>query len=111
MIKTNITTLFAGVAMAAGLSFGPAMAFDEQTLGWQSVSDTELSQYRGGAEVEVDIDVDDVTVNAAGSVGNNTVSGGSFANAAGIITNIQNNGHGAVISNAINVDVTINPAP
>ena len=94
--------------MVAGLFFGPALAFDETTLGWQAMSESALSDVRGGSEVDVDIDMDDIHVDSDGS-GTNTVSGGSFAGAVGVITNIQNNGHAAAISNAMKIEVTINP--
>ena len=97
--------------MAAGLFFGPALAFEKNELGWQAISDSTLSGIRGGAEVDVDIDMDDIVVNADGSTATNDVSGGSFAGAMGVITNIQNNGHAAAISNAMKIEVTINPAP
>lgn len=107
--------LFAGIAVAAGLTvFGPAASASDGLQGWQPIAPAELATLRAGTDAEDVVivnDVDGVSVSADGMVASNTVSAGSFAHSMGIVTNIQNNGHGAVINNAINVDLSFVPAP
>ncbi|WP_454830798.1 hypothetical protein [Pseudoxanthomonas wuyuanensis] len=77
---------------------------------------TRLHQLRGGdSQVNNDILVDgSVNDNTADRIvsGSNTINGGSFANASGINTVIQNTGTNVLIQNAMIVNVQFaDPGP
>lgn len=102
------------------LAFAPAAepvaAPVQDTAMGQSVELEALADMRGGADVvENDVIVDGrVDDNTATNVltGNNSIAGGSFANASGISTVIQNTGANVLIQNGMIVNVQFaDPTP
>jgi hypothetical protein len=89
--------MFAATAWAADASDKGA----NELAGLASVSDQDLAQARGTGE--------DGKGNAQVVLGNvDSISGGSFAGAAGVITVIQNTGNNVLLQNATVVNITIN---
>lgn len=101
----------AGAFLATAFLSGGAIAGDD-LFASPAVSADELAARAMGPDplaVVYDVDVEDNDVDASGSFNRNNVSGNAFRNAAGIITNIQNNGHANAISVPIGVSVSITP--
>ena len=82
------------------------------------VSSETLGEMNGKAQLQVDkIQVNDrqvngvVTDNVATNnlTGHNTISEGSYTNAAGFMTTIQNTGNNVLIQNATIVNLTVQP--
>lgn len=81
-----------------------------------AIGTADLGALRGGDDVQSQTILVDGTVtdNSAENVvsGHNVISDGSFGNAAGIATVIQNSGSNVLIQNAMNVNIDfVDPAP
>lgn len=117
MISAAITTAVSGgIARAGQPQLQPDLAQEpaQAALG-SPIGPGALDALRGGAStVDNDILVDgNVQDNTADHVltGHNTVDAGSFANASGISTVIQNTGANVLIQNAMIVNVQFAPPP
>lgn len=116
--RTGFLLAIAFGLAAAVSSVGPAEAFEDGMPGWQALSTAELEAARAKG---VDDDYEDVstvsqtasgnTIVAIGGMSRNVIDDTAFSGAAGIITVMQNNGHGATISNVMTLDLTIHTAP
>ena len=76
------------------------------------VATSRLSTLRGGTSVSANVAQDGSVQNASASnltTGANNVGGGSFANASGLPTVIQNSGANVVIQNSTVVNVLFRP--
>jgi hypothetical protein len=90
--------MFAVTAWAAD----PSMKGGDELAGLASVSDQDLAQARGTG-------MDDGKGNAQIVLGNSdSIGGGAFAGASGVITVIQNSGSNVLLQNATVVNITIN---
>ncbi|HEV2549897.1 MAG TPA: hypothetical protein VGU20_21480 [Stellaceae bacterium] len=91
------------VATAAQAAEGTAQ---DALFGSPAISENQMSQLRGGAEViqnaSQGADCNSCSISAASSV-----SGNAFQNASGIITVIQNTGINAVLQNSTVVNINI----
>lgn len=101
----------AGAFLATAFLSGGAFAGDE-LFASPAVSTDELAVRAMGpdplAQV-TDVTVEDNEVNAHGNYNRNNVSGNAFRNAAGVIINVQNNGHANAISVPVGISVSITP--
>ena len=101
----------AGAFLAAAFLSGGAFAGDD-LFASPAVTADELSVRAMGANglaVVHDVDVEDNDIDASGSYSRNSVSGDAFRNAAGVIINVQNNGHANAISVPVGISVSITP--
>jgi hypothetical protein len=102
-------------ATAVALLFGSAMvsaqAADkdagEAPFGKLAISDHAMAQLRGGQEAASQTSTSSGSCVLCNVQGTATVNGGAFANAAGLITVIQNVGANVTLQNATLVTVTI----
>lgn len=97
----------AAVADEAGGSRGAVIA----ALG-QPVSSDRLGDLRGGAETVSNMQLNGTVENNSASrvlTGSNTITEGSFSNASGLPTVIQNTGANVLIQNATIVNVQFKP--
>ena len=101
----------AGAFLATAFLSGGAVA-GEDLFASPAVAADELAVRAMGANglaVVHDVDVEDNEVDARGSFNRNNVSGNAFRNAAGVIINVQNNGHANAISVPVGISVSITP--
>lgn len=89
-----------------------AQPAEEEFLQSASVSDSELDKTRGTFDAETlgAAVLEATTVNNAvngGVTGSNTVTEGSFGNAHGVVSLIQNSGNNVIIQNATVVNLTM----
>jgi hypothetical protein len=90
----------------------PAASVQLDEWGTAPVASTRLSGMRGGSTVSANVAQNGALQNTSASnvtTGSNTVSGGSFANASGLPTVIQNSGANVVIQNSTVVNVLFRP--
>ena len=104
-----------GIGVAAVmLAVVPVQAFDDQDPGWQALSPAELEAQRAKGPDELlvgPLTIQDNTIQVDGSMGLNTIDSSAFSGAMGMFNVLQNNGHGAILSNAVAVEITMNPGP
>ena len=77
------------------------------------LSDASLATYRGGHELALTFNIQDLNANLTDNVaaynltGSNTISGNAFAGTSGIPTVIQNSGNNVIVQNATILNVTV----
>ena len=95
-----------GVALVAAVSTTPAaQPASPKPLAGKRVDDSALARQRGGADTSSGT----VSGNQATNVvtGNNTITGGALAGAAGVPVVIQNSGNNVLIQSATIVNVQV----
>lgn len=115
MKPTSSSTLIIGIVAIAGACLGPASAVADGPAEWAAVSLPELATTRAlgvsDPETAITATISGGSITIDGLEASNLIDGGAFAGAAGLVNVLQNNGSGAVVSNTMNVVVTVYPGP
>lgn len=106
----------AGMATAVAMGSIQGLAADPIDAAWVALPEAELADERARGVVqnfEMTAELNGGTTQIDGAVMTNNIAGNAFAESAGIVNVIQNNGNQAIIQNGVvvNVNVYQNAAP
>lgn len=109
------TSLVIGIVAIAGPCLAPALAVADSPAGWgaRALTLAELQSTKGmgvvDSEPEVVATINGGSITVDGLEASNLIDAGAFAGSAGLVNVVQNNGNGAIVSNTMNVVVTVHP--